>query len=96
MRIRRVVEELRVHGDRVVLLGEEELTHVDSHVAHLKLHLDLLARHGDRLQLEERRHRDEDGDNHAEYCRIQTSVGLPFNLTKEIVFQVQVKFLGKF
>ena len=81
MRIRSVVEELRVHGDRVVLLGDEELAHGDSHVAHLKLHLDLLSRHGDRLQFKERRHRDEDGDNHAKYGRVQASVGFPLNLT---------------
>ena len=82
LRISRVVEEVRVHSDGVVLLVDQELTHIDRDVVHLKLHLDLLPRHVDCLQLEEARHSDEDGDDHAKYCGIQTSVGLPLNLIK--------------
>ena len=52
LRIRRIVEELRVHGNCVVLRGDEELVHGDRHVVHLKLHPDPLSSHVDRVKLE--------------------------------------------
>ena len=77
-----MAEKLRVHGNCVVIRGDEELVHVDRHVVHLELHPDLLSRHVDRLQLEIWRHCDEDGGDHAKYCGVQASVGLFLNLTK--------------
>ena len=71
-----------MHRNRVVLLGDQELAHVDRDVVRLKLHLDLVPLHVDCLQLEKGRHSDEDGDDQAKYCGIQASVGLPLNLIK--------------
>ena len=83
LRVRHVVEKLGVHGYCVVLIVDEELVHVDRHVGHLKLQLYLLSRHVDRLQLEEGRHGDEEGDDQAEYCGVQAAVGLSLNLTSQ-------------